>query len=132
VTGGEANVELVRTGMDAFNRGEHDAVLALLDPEIECHVHPALMNGGTWRGIEGYETMVAIWGEAWGAMEMTIRRVETPDDRHVIAEIHQRAVGAGSGVPVEMRLFHFYEIRGGRALRFHIYPDRDAALAAIA
>lgn len=127
----QANVDLVHAGMDAFNRGDHETVLALLDPEIECHVHPSLMNPGVWRGIEGYQRMMAIWGEAWGAMEMTVLAVETPDDRHAIAEVHQRAVGAGSGVPVEMTLFFFYAIRDGRALRFHVYPDRAAALAAI-
>ena len=129
--GRKANVDLVRAGMNAFNRGDHAAVLAMLDPEIECRVHGALMNPGTWHGIEGYQRMMAIWGEAWGAMEMTVLTVETPDDRHVIAEVHQRAVGAGSGVPVEMSLFHCYEMRDGRALRFGVYPDRDAALAAI-
>ena len=30
-----------------------------------------------------------------------------------------------------MTLFFFYAIRDGRALRFHVYPDRAAALAAI-
>jgi ketosteroid isomerase-like protein len=126
-----ANVDLVYAGMDAFNRGDDEAVRALLDPEIECHVDPALMNGGTWHGVDGYGQMMATWGEAWQEIEMTILGVETPDDRHAIAEVHQRAVGAGSGVPVEMRLAYFYEIRDGRALRFHVYPDRDAALAAI-
>jgi ketosteroid isomerase-like protein len=127
----EANVALIHAGMDAFNRGDHDAVIALLDPEIECHVDPSLMNGGFWYGIDGYREMLESWGEAWEEIEMTILGVETPDDRHLVAEVHQRAVGAGSGVPVEMRMFNLYEIRGGRALRFHIYPDRDAALAAI-
>ncbi len=127
----ERNIELIREGMEAFNRGDHDGVLAALDPEIECHVDPSLMNGGFFHGIDGYEEMMRVWGEAWQTVEMTILGVETPDERHVIAELHQRAVGAGSGVPVEMRTFHFYEIRDDRALRFHIYPDRDAALAAI-
>ena len=131
MTSREANVDLVHAGMNAFNRGDHEAVLAMLDPEIECRVHGALMNPGTWHGIDGYQRMMAIWGEAWGTMEMTVLAVETPDDRHAIAEVHQRAVGAVSGVPVEMRLFYCYEIRDGRAVRFHVYPDRDTALAAI-
>jgi ketosteroid isomerase-like protein len=131
MTSREANVELVRAGLDAFNRRDHEAVFALLDPEIECHVHPGLMNVGTWHGIDGYQEMMATWGEAWEEIEMTVLGVETPDDRHVIADVQQRAVGAGSGVPVEMTLFFFYEIRDGRALRFHVYPDRAAALAAI-
>jgi ketosteroid isomerase-like protein len=131
MTSAEANVALVHAGMDAFNRGDDAAMRALLDPEIECHVHPSLLNIGTWHGVEGFETMMSTWQEAWEAVEVTVLSAETPDDRHVIAEVQQRAVGAGSGVPVEMRLFFFYEVRDGRAFRFHIYPDRDAARAAI-
>ena len=39
----------------------------------------------------------------------------------MIAEVHQTAVGAGSGVPVEMTVFYLLEVRDGRAVRFHIY-----------
>ena len=50
------------------------------------------------------------------------RSTATPDDRHAIAEVHQRAVGAVSAASVEMTLFFFYEIRDGRALRFTSIP----------
>ena len=35
----------------------------------------------------------------------------------MIAEIHQTAVGAGSGVPVEMTVYFLFEVRDERAVR---------------
>jgi hypothetical protein len=75
--------------------------------------------------------MVTAWNEAWGEIDTNVVSVEAPDDRHVIAEIHQTATGDASGVPVEMVVFYLLEIRDGKAVRFHIHADRDAALEAV-
>ncbi len=69
-------------------------------------------------------------GEAFTSERSEIVSTEMPDDHHLIAEIRQRAVGVGSGVPVEMTIFYLLEVRDRRAVRFHIYGDREAALAA--
>jgi ketosteroid isomerase-like protein len=106
-------------------------LLELFDPEIECRVGPRLVNTGTWRGLDGYREMVTAWGEAWDQSETRVLSASAPDEYHVITEVHQQAVGAGSGVPVEMTVFYLLEVRGGRAVRFHIYADRQSALDAI-
>lgn len=126
----ERNAELLRTGIGAFNRGDSEAVAAMLDPAVECHVAPGLGNPGTWHGIDGYLEMTETWGEAFTSERSEIVSTEMPDDHHLIAEIRQRAYGAGSGVPVEMTIFYLLEVRDGRAVRLHIYGDREAALAA--
>jgi ketosteroid isomerase-like protein len=127
----ERNAELFRDANDAWNRRDVAAVVAFLDPEVESHVSGDLMNAGTWRGIEGFGEMAASWEEVWGELDYEIVRTETPDDAHVIAEVHQTARGAQSGVPVELTVFFLAELIDGRAVRFHIYADRDAAMAAI-
>ena len=127
----ERNSELVRGGIEAFNRGDVAAVMKLLDERVESHVGPGLANTGTWHGREGYVRMVTAWGEAWAEIELRIVGLETPDDGHAVAEVHQRAVGAASGVPVEMTVFFMFEIRGERLLRLHLYADRDAAARAV-
>jgi ketosteroid isomerase-like protein len=126
------NEALIRTGIEATNRGDLDVVTALLDPEIESHVAPGLGNPGTWRGIDGYREMVETWGEAFATQTIDVSGVEFADDDLAVAEVRITAVGAGSGVPVEMTLYYMLEIRDGRAVRFHIYATRDAALRAAA
>jgi ketosteroid isomerase-like protein len=126
----ERNEALIRTGIEATNRGDLDAVTALLDPEIESHVASGLGNPGTWYGIDGYRTMVETWLEAFASQRINVGAIEFADDAHAVAEVRVEAVGAGSGVPVEMTLYYMLEIRDQRAVRFHIYASRDAALQA--
>jgi ketosteroid isomerase-like protein len=127
----ERHAELVREGLEAYNRDDVAGVLRIMDPRVESRVGDGLMNTGTWHGLEGFAEMAAAWAEAWGQNVYEIVEVETPDDDHVIAQIHQAAVGAQSGVPVELTVFYMLEFADERVVRFHIYPDREAALAAI-
>jgi ketosteroid isomerase-like protein len=128
----QRNEALVRTGIEAINRGDLEAVTALLDPEIESHVASGLGNPGTWHGIDGYWTMVTSWLEAFASQRINVGAIEFADDAHAVAEVRVEAVGAGSGVPVEMTFYYMLEIRDERAVRFHIYATRDAALQAVA
>ena len=127
----ERNERLIREGMDAFNRADLAALVKILDDGLESRVAPGLANPGTWRGLDGFAKMVTTWGEAFETQRNTIVALSHPDEHHVIVEVHQAAVGAGSGAPVEMTLFYLFEIRDGRAVRLHLYPDRVSALAGV-
>jgi ketosteroid isomerase-like protein len=125
------HAELVREALEAYNRDDLAGVLRMMDPEVETRVGEGLVNTGTWQGLEGFTEMAAAWAEAWGQTVYEIVEVETPDDKHVIAEIHQDAVGAQSGVPVGLTVFYMLEFADERVVRLHIYPDRETALAAL-
>ena len=127
----EEHIALLRAGIEAFNADDQGAVVEFFEPEVECVVGPGLVNTGTYRGHDGYLAMITSWNEAWAGSENQVVSVEAPDDHHVIAEIHQTATGSGSGVPVEMTVFYLLEVRDRRGVRFHIYADRESALAAI-
>ena len=130
-SGRERNERLLREGIEAFNRGDHATLLAMFDPRIECHVASGQGNPGTWVGVEGFQEMTGAWGEAFSTQESSVVATSFPDEHHLIAEIRQRAVGARSGVPVEMTNFYLLEVRDGRAVRFHIYPDHQSAMSAV-
>jgi uncharacterized protein len=127
---GETNAELARAALEAWDRGDIDYALAQLDPEIEVHTAPGLVNSGTYHGIDGFLHWVGAWQEAWETFANTIVRVEALDDHFVVADIEQRGRGAGSGAEVEMRVGYLYEVHDGKCTRFHIYPDWDAAVRA--
>jgi ketosteroid isomerase-like protein len=131
MTSRDQHLELLQQGIEAFNRGDESTLIEMFDPRIECRVGPGLMNTGTWHGHDGYRKMVTAWGEAWDSNETHVLSASAPDEHHVITEVHQKAVGGASGIPVEMTVFYLLEVRDGRAVRFHIYADRDSALAAI-
>ena len=131
MSGREGNLELVRSAFEAFGAGDVGGVLATLDAEVECHVSPRMMNSGTWQGVDGYLEMTEAWFEAFDDLRYEIFELEAHDDRHVLASAHQVAKGRESGVPVEMDVVFLFEVEDGRARRFHIYPDRESAKAAL-
>jgi len=132
MTSADENIERLEAGVASFNLDDQEAVLGFFGPGVECRVGPGLMNTGTWHGHDGYRDMVSAWNEAWGEHDTRVVSVDAPDEHHVIAEVHQTATGSVSGVPVEMTVFYFVEVRDGKGVRFHIYADRESALAAVA
>jgi ketosteroid isomerase-like protein len=127
----DENVELVRRGLDAYNRADLGAMLEMLDPAVEIYTAPGLLNSATYTGHEGWRRWIQQWDEAWEEFVVQIDAIEPVGERHVVVSVRQSGRGVGSGVVVDGELAHLYEIGDdGKATRFHLYPDRDAALNA--
>jgi ketosteroid isomerase-like protein len=81
---GHANEELVRTGYDAFAKGDIDTLRALFDPEVVWHQPGRSLLAGDHRGID------AVLGFFAKTMELTAGsyRAELHDvvagDKHVV------------------------------------------------
>jgi ketosteroid isomerase-like protein len=127
----EQNVDLARRGMEAYNRGDIDAVLELFSPEVEVYAPPDFINAGVFQGREGWLKWTAQWNEAWESFDIRVDRVEPIGQRFVVVDAHQVGRGRGSGVSVELDVIYLFEISDGRCVYFAIYPDRERALAGI-
>jgi ketosteroid isomerase-like protein len=121
---------LARRSIDAYNRGDVEALLEQLDEEIEVCTPPELPNAGTYRGHQGFLQWLGQWDEAWEEFRLEIERIDFVGDRCGVVTVRQFGRGAGSGVEVEMRIAQLYEMRGDKAARLHYYPDRETAVAA--
>ena len=66
-----------------------------------------------------------------GEITLDVRGAEAIGDNHILVDVYQSAIGAASGVPVEMDIFQLIEVREGEIKRFHLYPDRETAMAAL-
>jgi ketosteroid isomerase-like protein len=126
----EARLAQLNEGIAAFNRGDAAPALAIMADDVECVVAPGLMNTGTYLGHDGYLRMLSSWGEAWGSVTAEAVSFDELNGDHLLVEVHQRAVGAGSGVPVEMTIFWLFQFAGEKVVRFHLYGSRGDALAA--
>lgn len=122
--------EIARRSIDAYNRGDAEALLEQLDAEIEVYAPPELPNAGAYRGHQGFLKWLGQWDEAWDEFRLEIESIEFVGERYGVVTVHQFGRGAGSGVEVEMRIFQLYEIQGDKATRIHLYPDRETAVAA--
>jgi ketosteroid isomerase-like protein len=125
----ERNVAIARSAIEAFNRGDVDAVLALAAPDVEVYAPPDSPNPGRYVGYDGYLQWSEQWLEAWETFTLDVLDIEAVDDRHVVAVVRQNGRGRLSGLEVTMAGAHLYEIDAdGKIVRFQLYDERERAL----
>jgi ketosteroid isomerase-like protein len=120
----------VRAGLEAFDRGQGDAVIGALSEDIEIHAPPETGNPGTYHGHAGYRKWLGDWLDAWEGFALEIMRIEAIGETHVVAEVLQTARGRGSGIPVEQVAAFMFDLPVDTATALHLYPTWEDALAA--
>jgi len=114
---------LARAAIDAFNRGDYDAVRAMLHPEIEVYIPPDLPNNGLYEGPDGYFQMVGQWNEAWDSFSLELTGVDESDGR-LVAHVLQHGRGRGSGIEVRQPVIWEFELRDSKVYRLSLrMPD---------
>jgi ketosteroid isomerase-like protein len=126
----ESNVEAVRRAIDAFNRGDVEAMLELGDAkDFEYDWSRSLgPNSGVYRGMEGFMEFVS---DQWSTFDDV--RLEAHEfisrGGHVVVTttVHTRG---REGIPVSANSVHLYTFEDGRLVRITLYQEREEALAA--
>ncbi len=105
------NVEIVRRAVEIFQGGDPADVFAegLVAPDAQWH---AARNAGTYVGAEGFVELIGDWTEDFHDYAVRLTDVRDLGDR-VLALAHQRGVGKGSGVSVEMSFGMLFTLRDG-------------------
>lgn len=127
----EANLELAHGGLVDWIAGNQEAAIATFTEDVEVFVPPELGNAGTYTGIEQFRKWFEAWDEAWSEFEMKIEDIEPVGERHVVAMIQTRGVGAGSGIEVGNLLAWVLGIREGKMEYLSLQPDREHADALV-
>lgn len=128
----EANVDRARLGYEAFGKGNVQAILDFLSPEIVCYSRPSHPEQEVFHGHEGFANLVArdfleIFGETM--------RVEPRDfidaDDYVVVPV--RIVGAHprSGIDLEDHLVHVWKFRAEKAVELRLYDELSEAVEAL-
>ena len=140
----EENVETVRRIYDGIRQmGGASAMFALpddarrdlydqtFDPELEIRQSAELVvdTVGTFHGYEGFIDCTRELVEGLGDIQFDPGQAFESGDT-VVFEVRALATGKESGVPVEGRLAHLWELRNGRVRRWVVYPRLAEALTA--
>ena len=122
----EVRNEAVRRFFAAFE-DEDDAFRAALHPEIEWY--PIEENRTPTRGIDAALWNRNQWLDTWDEHRLDVEEViEDGDD--VVACVHIKARGRGSGVAADVRFFAQFRVRGGKVVYIYDHDDRAAAIEA--
>jgi ketosteroid isomerase-like protein len=122
----EKEIERIRHGYDAFNRGDFDAAAELIHPDIVWNRAAADFEGPA----HGAEAVRGLWEpEVFTTQFNEVHSIEPVADC-VLVEATFHGEGAGSGIKLDQRGFHLWRIRGGKAIEFRYFLDRDEAMHA--
>jgi hypothetical protein len=125
----QENVERYRQGIDAFNRRDLDAFLAMADPLVVGVSRVLAIERGTYEGHDGTRDW---WNGLLGVFpDFRIEIVGVRDTGNLtVAELRNQARGDGSAAPLDEEVWQVSEWRGGLVVRWEMYADRGEALEA--
>jgi len=126
-----ANVEAFQRSIDAYNRGDVEALLSDLDAEIEWRpVLPVVLGGQTtvYRGHDGIREMLRDLDEIFDERRLAFSEVHDMGDR-VVAVGRLSIRGRGSGLQSESPFGWLATFRkNGKVTRIETYLDATEAL----
>ena len=128
----QENVELAREAIDALNRGDLDAWLAFLSPDVVWEALPGVPGiGELYRGraeVRGW--IEELWEVAEGVVHTEIEQITDLGEDRVFLALVLTARGRGSGVPFEMHTWSVVWFAEGLVTRRQVFWARDEALEA--
>ena len=131
----QANVELLRWLIDAFNERDVDGFASKCHPDLGWV--PAVITraeGGSdtaYRGIEGFRRWIAETDEVMAEFRVETETLrDVGDDRVLLLGV---IIGKGrlSGADVHAELGQVFTFRDGQLVSYRGYLDRAEALAAV-
>ena len=127
----EANVEIARENIDAFNQRDTDAFLASLHPDVEWEDTGGFPGvQGVYRGRAGVRRWLEAFSEAWENFHGKVEQINESSEGRVLLEVLGTARGRASGVETELRAWFLLWIKDGKIIKRQLFWNRDEALEA--
>lgn len=122
----KAIVEL-RGAYAAFNRGDIDAAVHMLSPDVEWIEPTEFTGGGVYHGVEGAKRYLS---QSRAGAAQVISRPErfVPSGNRIVVFVHARVLPKTSRVWQDVRLADVYTFHHGKVTQMRAFADRQMAL----
>lgn len=120
----------LRRAYEGFGRRDIDAVLSVMDPEIDWDATDALAHTGVYHGHAGVTEYVESLSDAWEEFRLNPEQfTESGNGAHVMVLGNVQGKLAANGQDVEARFAHVLQLdEDGKVTRLKVCLDREAAL----
>jgi uncharacterized protein len=125
----QADIETLRRGYEAFNRGDFDTSTRFADPDFELKTAGRALNRGTYRGPEAARQFFEDLFEPFEEVSVEPEEFFQHDNR-IAVYVRVRLRPAGSSALVENRIGHLWTMYEGKTTRLEVFPRREDALEA--
>jgi ketosteroid isomerase-like protein len=126
----QENVTLFREAIDAFNRRDRAAWVALCDPEYENVPPRDWPESASIRGPEAIWDFFVAAQEPWEEGTFGFGELIDAGNDKVVAEQRAEMRGKASGADVAWSYWHVITFRDGKAMRSEWFIDRAEAFEA--
>ena len=124
------DVETIQEGVAALNRGDVDALVATLAPDVELVPLRAVLDGSIYRGHEGLRRWLDDMSEDWSEFQLTLQGMSELRPGCVLVRAKIRLRGRSSGVSVDSPGAWLCDMRAAKVARIRFFADSEAAVAA--
>jgi ketosteroid isomerase-like protein len=121
-----SNVDVVHQLVDAINRGDLEAILAVYDPDVDYRPLRAPIQGA-YAGHAGIREWWADTEENFAAFRLEAEEIRDIGDERVLAAGKLHVRGKGSGVEASVPSASVIAFRGGLIVALKDYGDREKA-----
>ena len=121
---------VVARALEALNGRNVDALMTIVDPEIEFRSRLTQIEGREYRGRKGMEDFLSDVDEAFAEAAWRLEGIIGWHGDDLVLAVRNTLRGETSGTPIEVLTFHVWSFRDGRPWRGIAYGSRDAALEA--
>lgn len=120
----------LRTAYEGFGHRDMEAILSVMDPDIEWDATDALAHTGVYHGHDGVREYIDTLAAAWEEFLLNPEQfTESGDGQHVMVLGSVRGRLTANGQDVEARFAHVLQLDDdGRVTRLKVCLDREAAL----
>jgi hypothetical protein len=125
--GKHEELELIRRGYDAWNRGDIRAVIDLTHPDFRWDDPPEIVGARGGKGRRAFERYLRSFAQVWDVLRCEPEEYWTAGELLLVV-VTGGGRGKRSGAWVERRFFHVWTIRDGRAARMEGYVEEHDAL----
>jgi uncharacterized protein len=126
----QKNVELVKQGYEALDRGDFAAALEGFDPNVEWWDRGDSLSTTVIRGHDGMRRAWAEIAESFADWRMEPKEFIDAGD-YVVVPLDHVLRGRASGASVEGHEVHVHRLRDGKVIELREYNEKDEALKAV-
>ena len=126
----QRTLDLIAQGVEAFNAGDIDGMLAPMHPDVEFQPLRAVLEGSVYHGHEGFRRWLEDMAEDWQQFDLDVIEVSEPGANCVLVHGRVHARGRTSVVELDATAAWLCELQDGLISRLRFYRDVAAALDA--
>jgi ketosteroid isomerase-like protein len=127
----DENVELVRLGFEALERGDLALVEEFTESDVVMVQPPEVPDAKTYEGRGAIREAMEDWPTQWEDFRMDLLEIIDAGDDVVLSVTRHRGRGRESGIEMDFEVFYVSRLRHGRLARLEMFFSREQALEAV-